>query len=160
MSLAFPSSPNPGESFVASNGYTYRWDGFKWNTVIGGVSNLLKLYQTEEAVGFVSTSTPVVAYDCLTQNIFYHKNIANDFIVDLTNFGLESGYGTAVTIILEQGTTGYRITEYRINGSTSTIFWAAGIEPEPSSNTKDIQSLSIINDNGTYVVMGQQLSFG
>lgn len=163
MSLSFPSNPTAGDSFVASNGYTYRWDGYKWNTIIGGTTSLLKLYQTEEAIQVFANSTGTVEHNCLTQNIFYHQSIDNDFGVDLINFTLDPLYATNITIILNQGNTAYSINEYKINGTTATIFWIGATEPEGNPDLQDVISLSILNRSSTatdYVVYGQQISFG
>jgi len=163
MSLTFPPNPTPGDSFVASNNYTYRWDGYKWNTIIGGTTSLLKLYQTEEAIQVLENSTGTVAHNCLTQNIFYHNSIDGNFDVDLVNFTLDPLYGTAITIILNQGNTAYSINEVRINGTTSTVYWIGGIIPDGNPDLQDVISLSIINKSTTatdFVVYGQQISFG
>jgi hypothetical protein len=164
MALAFPTPTGPGDSFVASNGYTYRWDGYKWNTIIGGTTSLLKLYQTEEAIAVLTSATSVVSHSCLTQNIFYHDNITSNFIVDLVDFTLDPLYGTAITIIMDQGDPAYNITEVRLNGTTSTVYWTSGAFPEGNPLSKDVISLSIINKavtTGTnYLVFGQQITFG
>jgi hypothetical protein len=163
MALEFPTPSGPGDSFVASNGYTYRWDGYKWSTIIGGTTSLLKLYQTEEAIQVLTNSTATVEHNCLTQNIFYHTNLAGNFNVDLINFTLDPLYATAVTIILDQGNTAYSINEVRINGTTSSVYWIADTVPEGNPDLQDVISLSILNRSSTstdYVVYGQQISFG
>lgn len=158
--IIFPSNPLVGDSFVASNGYTYRWDGAKWYSVVGGTVSLLSLFQTQEAVGIITSATGVVNHNCLTQNIFYHQNIAGNFSINLTNFTLTNSFGTAVTIVLDQGVTEASVEGVLINGTTSTVYWSTGELPVPNPNAKDVISLSIINNSGTYVVLGQQVTFG
>jgi hypothetical protein len=36
MALSFPIDPEPGDTYVAPNGYTYTWDGSKWYVVSTG----------------------------------------------------------------------------------------------------------------------------
>ena len=36
MALSFPPNPQPGDTYVAPNGYTYTWDGTKWYVSSGG----------------------------------------------------------------------------------------------------------------------------
>jgi hypothetical protein len=43
MALSFPPNPQPGDTYVAPNGYTYTWDGTKWfvsssGQTVGGTS--------------------------------------------------------------------------------------------------------------------------
>ena len=159
MSLTFPIPSGPGDSFLASNGYTYRWDGYKWNVVVGGVTSLLSLYATQEAVAVLNSSTNVVEHDCRVRNIFYHNSLTGNITANLTNFTLTNYYATTVTIVLDQGAQEYSLEEVRINGTTSTVYWVGGLPPLGTPAAKDIISLSIVNNTGTYVVFGQQITF-
>ena len=38
MALSFPPNPQPGDTYVAPNGYTYTWDGTKWSVGSTGIS--------------------------------------------------------------------------------------------------------------------------
>lgn len=38
MALSFPPNPQPGDTYVAPNGYTYTWDGTKWYVSSSGQS--------------------------------------------------------------------------------------------------------------------------
>ena len=38
MALSFPPNPQPGDIYIAPNGYTYTWDGTKWYVSSGGAS--------------------------------------------------------------------------------------------------------------------------
>jgi hypothetical protein len=38
MALSFPPDPEPGDTYVAPNGYTYTWDGTKWYVSSSGTS--------------------------------------------------------------------------------------------------------------------------
>lgn len=39
MALSFPPNPQPGDTYVAPNGYTYTWDGTKWFVSSSGQSS-------------------------------------------------------------------------------------------------------------------------
>ena len=64
---------------------------------------------------------------------------------------------------MDQGDPAYNITEVRLNGTTSTVYWTSGAFPEGNPLSKDVISLSIINKSTTstdYLVFGQQITFG
>jgi hypothetical protein len=160
MALIFPTNPNSGDTFTAQNGYTYLWDGYKWGAVPGGTTNTLRLYNTEESIAVITSATGVVNHDCSVRNIFVHQNIQSDFVVNLTNFTLHTGYGTAVTLVLQQGNSPASIQGLQINGTTATIYWASGIQPTGDSNSIDALSFSIVSaSTGSYLVLGQQIAF-
>ena len=64
-----------------------------------------------------------------------------------------------MTIVLDQGVQEYSLEEVRINGTTSTVYWVGGLPPLGTPEAKDVISLSIVNNTGTYVVFGQQITF-
>jgi hypothetical protein len=40
MALSFPIDPEPGDTYVAPNGYTYTWDGTKWSVASTGTGSV------------------------------------------------------------------------------------------------------------------------
>ena len=101
----------------------------------------------------------VVAMDCDHGHLFYVTNATGDITTNLTNFGLTAEYGTNVTIIIDQGNTPYEVTAVQIGGAAQTINWQGGSQPTGNANGIDSFSFTILNDGGTYVVLGQMVDF-
>ena len=102
----------------------------------------------------------VVDMDCDHGHLFYVTNATGDITTNLTNFGLTAEYGTNVTIIIDQGNTQYEVTALQIGGVAQTIKWQGNSAPTGTANGVDSFSFTILNDGGTYVVLGQMVAFG
>jgi hypothetical protein len=80
--------------------------------------------------------------------------------VNLTNLNLDSGYATTVTIIIDQGGTGYYPNALQINGGSSmSINWQGNVNPTPSTNRTDVVSFSILALSEGYLLLGQLTGF-
>lgn len=101
----------------------------------------------------------VVTHDCSLGHIFYHTSPDTNWTVNLTNLNLSNNFGTAVTLVVDQGGTGYYPNVLQIAGSGQTINWAGNTNPTPSVNRKDIVIFSILNSNESYIVFGQLTGF-
>jgi len=101
----------------------------------------------------------VVAMDCDHGHLFYVTNATGDITTNLTNFGLTAEYGTNITVIINQGATPYEVTAVQIGGAAQTINWQGGSAPTGNANGIDSFSFTILNDGGTYVVLGQMVDF-
>ena len=51
-------------------------------------------------------------------------------------------------------------TSLQIGGVLQSIKWQGNSIPSGTASGIDVVSFSILNDGGTYVVMGQSVSFG
>jgi hypothetical protein len=132
-------------------------------TVVGGVGigGVLALTQTIETSQQLSGASGVVTHDCSMGQIFYHTSISANFTANLTNLTLNDGYATNVTLILSQSDPAYVPNAVQIDGVTKTVYWQGNsIAPEGSISKTDVVSFSILNNNGTYLVLGQLVSFG
>jgi hypothetical protein len=112
-----------------------------------------------EAFQTKSNATGIVAHDCSTGQIFYHTTPSANWTVNLTNLNLASGYATNVTLVVVQGATGYYPSAVQISGAAQTINWQGNATPTPSTSRTDVISFSILNNSGTYVVLGQLTGF-
>jgi hypothetical protein len=106
-----------------------------------------------------SAATGTVEHDCSLGHIFYHTNPDTNWTANLTNLNLNTGYATTVSIVIVQGGTGYYPNTLQINGSNQTINWQGNATPTPSTTRTDVVTFSIINNNGTYTVLGQLTGF-
>ena len=101
----------------------------------------------------------VVDMDCDHGHLFYVTNATGDITTNFTNFGLTAEYGTNLTVIINQGATPYEVTAVQIGGAAQTINWQGGSAPTGNANGIDSFSFTILNDGGTYVVLGQMVDF-
>lgn len=138
---------------INSSGVTQVVNNFQvsGSTIIKGVS---------EAFSSITGATGTVTHDCSSGTIFYHTSPTANFTVNLTNLKCDSGYGTSTTLILSQGASAYIPNALQIGGVAQTINWSGGSEPTGTANKKDVISFSILNNSGTYIVLGQLSSFG
>ena len=104
-------------------------------------------------------ATGTVTHDCDSGNIFYHTSPDANWTANFINPRLDSGYATAVTLVIVQGGTGYYPNAVEINGIAQTINWQGNTTPTPSSNRVDVVTFSIINNGGTLTVLGQLTGF-
>lgn len=125
-------------------------------TINGG----LKLQEgVQEKFSSLTGATGTVAHDCSGGNVFYHTSISADFTANFTNLQLETSHATALTLVLVQGGTAFIPTAVQIAGSAQTINWQGGGVPSGTVSGIDIVSFTIINNSGTYTVLGQLTDF-
>ena len=113
----------------------------------------------EEKFATLTGSTGVVAHDCDNGHVFYHTGASGDITANFTNLGLTAEYATNLTVIINQGATPYEVTAVQIGGAAQTINWQGGSQPTGNANGIDSFSFTILNDGGTYVVLGQMVDF-
>jgi hypothetical protein len=123
------------------------------------MSGILKLEQVIEKFQTKTGATGTVEHDCSGGNIFYHTSPSANWTANLTNLNLDSGHATTVTLIIEQGGTGYYPNALQIAGNAQTINWQGNVTPTPSTSRTDVVSFSIVNNSGTYTVLGQLTGF-
>ena len=114
---------------------------------------------TEEAFDTLTGATGTVTHDCDNGHIFYHTGAAADWTANFTNLGLTAEHATTLSIVIDQGATAYIPTAVEIGGVAQTILWQGGSAPSGTANGTDVVAFSILNDGGTYVVMGQLVGF-
>jgi hypothetical protein len=123
------------------------------------MSGILKLEQVIEKWQNKVDATGTVDHDCSGGQLFYHTSPDANWTVNLTNLNLDSGYATTITLIIVQGGTGYYPNALQIGGASQTINWQNNTTPTPSTNRTDVVSFSIVNNSGTYTVLGQLTGF-
>jgi len=130
-------------------------------TASGNITgNILKIEDgVHEKSQALSSATGVVTHDCSLGHVFYHTSPSANWTANFTNLNLASGYATTVSLIIVQGGTGYYPNAVQIAGSVQTILWQGNTTPTVSTNRTDVASFSIINNSGTYVVLGQITGF-
>jgi hypothetical protein len=111
-----------------------------------------------ERFSSLSGATGVVTHNCANGHIFYHTTPSANWTVNLTNFGILLNHATTVTIVIEQGGTGYYPNAVQIDGNAVPLVWQGNATPTPSSSRIDVVTFSILY-NGLYTVLGQLTGF-
>jgi len=114
---------------------------------------------TKEKFQTKADATGTVEHDCSSGFIFYHTSPDANWTVNLTNLNLSSGYATAVTIVIVQGTPAYYPNALQIGGAAQTINWQGNTTPTPNASRTDVATFSILNNSGAYTVLGQLTGF-
>jgi len=113
----------------------------------------------EEKFATLTGATGTVTHDCDNGHIFYHTTPAADWTANFTNLGLTAEYATTLSIVIAQGATAYIPSAVEIGGVAQTLLWQGGSAPSGTADGTDVVAFSILNDGGTYVVMGQLVGF-
>jgi hypothetical protein len=129
-------------------------------TFAGVSSNTLNVKQVFESTNALSGATGTVTHDCSKGHIFVHSSISANFTANFANVTIAANNATAFTLVLNQGATPYVPTAVQIEGQAQTVNWQANTQPGGSANTKDVVSFSVVNNNGTWITLGQLTSFG
>ena len=126
------------------------------------VKGLASLYKgAEEKYSALTGATGTVAHDCANGKMFYHTSPAADWTANFTNLNLnQNKFSTSIGIVVTQGNTAYIPNAVQIGGVAQTIIWQGNSTPTGTDNGTDAISFTIMNDGGTYIVLGQLTSFG
>ncbi len=127
--------------------------------------NVLKInVGVQEKLGLTAgLGAGVDNFDCSLGHITYNTSISANWTINLVNLNLDVTRATTITIVIEQGATGYYPNVLQIAGVAETINWQGNTTPIPSSNRTDVVTFSILrHDIGSgsgYTVLGQLTGF-
>jgi len=113
----------------------------------------------KESFAAKSSATGTVTHDCVTSSIFYHTSPSANWTANFTNLNLSASYATSVTMVISQGVTAYLPTAVQIEGSGQTLNWQGNTTPSGTASRNNVVTFSILNNGGTYIVLGQLVSF-
>jgi hypothetical protein len=150
---------NNGGVTTAYGGWLVVQNGGKFGADVDTLGNVILGKGVFEKFQTKTDATGTVEHDCLNGHIFYHTSPDANWTANFTNLNIATGYATSVTIVVTQGGTGYYPNAVQIGGVGQTINWLANTTPTPSANRTDVVTFSIINNAGTYTVLGQLTGF-
>ena len=133
--------------------------GSKSNGTNVVVDDLFVANGVYEFFSSLADATGVVTHNCANGHLFYHTSPDANWTVNLTNLLDTWNRATSVTLIIAQGAIGYYPSAVQIAGVAQTIKWQGNATPTPSTNRTDVVTFSIINNSGTYIVLGQLTGF-
>ena len=130
------------------------------NLNVTGVTNVAPISEK-----FVSNTNPAlqanVTVDFAQTAIVYVTGATGNFTANVQNFYIPSGTISCVTVWVSQGGTPYVANLIQINNSINSINWQGATSAPPgNANKQDVISFTILNNGGTYTVLGQLATFG
>ena len=135
----FPISDGSSEQVIKTNGNGI----LSWADQSGGLT-------TVQTLNTIANATGDVVHNCTNSNVFYHSSIAANFTPNFTQLGMENNQTTDVALILSQGGTGYLPEAFKVNSTSSTLFWEGTSMPTASANKTDTVNLRVIRMSDTY----------
>ena len=150
-------------AFTATNGFFNGRDSGDGMVITGNldVRGTSLLRSSTEEIQLKDGATGVVNHNFQAGSTFYHTNVASDFTVNITNPPTAQNRAFTIAIIIQQTGSGpYIPNALQIAGSAQTIKWAEDTEPLGYLNNLDLVTFTILNISGTYVVMGQMITYG
>ena len=131
------------------------------NASIVSVDGLLTINEVTEIVGSLTGagSAGDVTHDLEVSAIWYHSSIAGNFTMDVTNVQPTNNRASAITLILDQGATGYIANGFKIDGVAQVIKWQGGVQPTPSASNIDTMTFTMLRVNNSWTVLGQLTIF-
>ena len=144
---AYLDAQNYSNTAVSSSSETTFTADVKFNTGV------------EERFQTLTGQSGTVIHNCNDGHVFYHTTPAGDITANFINLGLTAEYTTSITIIINQGVSPRVISAVQIGGSAQTIEWQGGSAPSGTANSIDAFSFTILNDAGSYIVLGQMVDF-
>jgi hypothetical protein len=123
------------------------------------ISVPIKIESISEKFSTQTATSGVVAFSCADNNIFRVSGMAANFTVNLTNLAVDTSYATTVTLVITQGATAYIPSALQIGGVAQTINWQGDSTPTGTASRIDVATFSILNNNSTYIVLGQLVGF-
>jgi hypothetical protein len=150
---------NNGGVTTAYGGWLVVENGGKFGTDVDTLGNVSIGKGVFEKFQAKQDATGTVEHDCLNGHIFYHTSPDANWTANFTNLNIATSYATSVTVVIAQGGTGYYPNAVQIGGVAQTINWQGNVNPTPSTNRTDVVTFSILNNSGTYTVLGQLTGF-
>ena len=124
---------------------------FVGNVTVGQTLNVNRVVEGMAERTSVNGTT---VFDYNTSQQFYISSTTANFIPNFTNIPTVVNKIITLTLIVQQGATGYWPTALQINGAAATIKWAGGMAPVTTPNNIDVFQFSLIRTAaGTWIVL-------
>jgi len=124
------------------------------------ISGLTTLAETTEILDTKSSVTGTVVHDFSTTAIWYYSNIAGNVTANITNVPTTNNRITSISIVINQGGTGYIVNGLQIDGAAQTIRWQGNTVPTAGTNRLDVFTFSLLRAANAWTVLGSATSHG
>ena len=145
-----------------TEGYTYEFSGlakFSDGVTVDEIINIDSV--TEKLVPYDGPASQI-SHNFLMGSIAYISNASSDLVIDIVGVPTTNNKAIGLTVMIEQGSTAYKITGLKINSEDEgavSISWYGGSQPTGTINSTDIFAFSLIKVNNTWRVLGQKTTF-
>jgi len=110
---------------------------------------------TQQKFTTISNASGIVTHNCANGHMFYHLTPSANWTANFTNLNIDTDYSSTLTVVISQGGTGYYPSAIQINSIAWAIEWPNNTPPTPTPNRKDVVTFTILNNGGTYLVLGR-----
>jgi hypothetical protein len=164
------------DSFDVASGKTFKIDGTdvltstslgssvvsSSLTSVGTLSSLVvtgrsDISEIREVISSVSVSSGTLTCNYNNACVFYvasMSGVSGNFTVNITNVPTDNDYAITISIIVNQGATGYYPNVLQIAGSSQSIKWLNDTAPSVNANKIDIYNFTLIRISDAWVVLG------
>jgi hypothetical protein len=122
------------------------------------ITGRLKISEISERIQDVVVTPSNLCYANFTISaLFYLSNAPTaNFSLNVDNVPLTNLESHTVSLIIPQGSIGYGVSLFQINGITQTIKWISGVAPVPTSvaGKLDIYNFTMIRRSNSWIVIG------
>jgi hypothetical protein len=111
----------------------------------------------------IANATGTVTHNCADGQIFNHITPVSNWTANFTNLELQNGYSTTLTLVINQGETGFIANTILIDNSVTTIKWEGNVVPTPSINSIDVLTFKLLKTGFNFsevIILGQLTNFG
>jgi hypothetical protein len=123
------------------------------------VAGPLNVQQIGETLNTKTSATGTVEHDFNTGAVWWHSSISANFTANFTNLPTTANKAYTVSLILNQGGTGYYPSAVQINGSSVTLRWADNTNPVPGINNIDVCVFTLIYTGSTWYAIGNYSNY-
>lgn len=107
-----------------------------------------------------SAGTGTITYNWSADSSFYYETgLTSNYTAAFINVPVLNNKHYLINLLISQGATGYYPSTVSINGTVVQVKWCNGVVPIPSTNFKDLVSLSLFYINGVWSLHGNFTSF-
>lgn len=164
------------DSFDVASGHTYKIDGADVVTAtslgssvvsssltsVGTLSSLVvtgrsDISEIREVISSVSVSSGTLTCNYNNACVFYvasMSGVSANFTVNITNVPTDNNYAITISIIINQGATGYYPNVLQIAGASQSIKWVNDTAPSVNANKIDIYNFTLIRISDAWVALG------
>ena len=98
-------------------------------------------------------------HDMANGSVFYHDLMMGNFYPEFINVPTTVDLVTSAVLVMADGQMWGPGTHARVNGTEYAVKWLGGTAPTMSEDVVDVVSYSLINRNGTWVVIGSHSAY-
>ena len=130
------------------------------NTLIVGASGEDTGASNVGAAYVFSLPVNLFVFDMSQSSTFVHDTATGNFTANFTNVPTTNDRTVSAALIIPQDATGYLPTAVQIDGVSQTFVWEDDVVPEPSINSTDVVSFTLLRSGGAWTVLASLAKFG